>query len=121
MKFRLTKKEIKKFCNDVDNDIKYMKFKDGCPYSAGKCGSIIPPSYCRKCYAEGQYNIKNGRSLDEFTVLPSMAKKKNTFHDITASHNKELANECKFNTISETCKYKDYWEKCAYCKKEFSR
>ena len=121
MKYRLTKAEIKKFCDDVDDFFKYTEFMNHCPYSSGKCGSVMPPSYCKKCYAEGQYNIKNGRSLNEFTVLPSMEGKKNPFHEMTASHNKELARECKFKSKSETCKYKDYWEKCTYCDKEFSR
>ncbi len=40
---------------------------------------------------------------------------------IRKNHNKELADECKFKTKSKTCEYKNYWEKCAFCKKEVSR
>ena len=40
---------------------------------------------------------------------------------IIKEHNKKLANTCEFKTQNKTCEYKNYWEKCAFCKKELSR
>lgn len=44
----------------------------------------------------------------------------NSYNKIVDEHNRKLAKECEFG-LGPTCKYKDYWQKCAFCDKEFSR
>ena len=124
---RLTDEEIQSFLKTLDTSLERMEFKKECPYlNNGSCGSEMPPSYCDKCYENGEYNIKNGRSFNEYhsptpVVDPEKNKELYFFNKITEEHNEELAKECKFKKENEPCKYKDFWEKCAYCEKEFSR
>ncbi|MDE6224436.1 MAG: hypothetical protein K2M23_03075, partial [Alphaproteobacteria bacterium] len=94
---------------------KRQDFIDVCPFKTNECGSVEPPSYCDKCYEEGKYNINNGRKYNELYESNSSSYRK-----IQEEHNKKLAKECEFGT-EKNCKYKDYWEKCVYCDKEFSR
>ncbi|MBD5405549.1 hypothetical protein HDR59_03310 [bacterium] len=117
MKLRLSNKEIHKLLTESN---KKDDFLNACPYKGNKCGSVEPPSYCDKCYKEGKYNINNGRSADEFSYDTPYEMENNQYYKICTEHNEKLARECEFGT-GKTCKYKDYWEKCTYCSKEFSR
>ncbi|MGN0929055.1 MAG: hypothetical protein ACI4N3_00240 [Alphaproteobacteria bacterium] len=117
----LNEDEINKICRNIYKEESYFKFKNNCPYKNNECGSRNPPSYCKKCFAEGRYNIKNGRSSKEFSYNSPMEMENSSYYNIRENHNRDLADECRFRTESATCKYKDYWEKCAYCSKEFSR
>lgn len=60
-------------------------------------------------------------SISESEVSPEMYAELHPESVIIKKHNKELAKECKFKPKSKNCEYKNYWEKCAYCSKEFSR
>lgn len=105
----------------LENSKDRFDFLAACPYKGNECGSHEPPSYCDKCYKEGKYNIKNGRSAYEFSNTEPGEIENNAYNKIVEAHNKKLANECEFKSENNTCKYKDYWEKCIYCKAEFSR
>lgn len=117
MNKRLSNEEINNILEESKK--RYDFFKD-CPYKGNKCGSVEPPSYCDKCYKKGEYDILNGRSADEFSYDTPEEMENSTYHKIREEHNKKLAKECEFQS-GKTCKYKDYWEKCICCEKEFSR
>lgn len=60
-------------------------------------------------------------TVRESEVTPELYAELHPESVIIKEHNKELADECKFKKDSKTCEYKNYWEKCAFCKKELSR
>ena len=60
-------------------------------------------------------------SISESEVSPEFYAELHPESVIIKKHNKELAKECKFKPKSKNCEYKNYWEKCAFCKKEFSK
>lgn len=120
---RLTNEDIRILLDYIKEkqqwSAKFQKFKYTCPYRQDEtCGNEYPPSYCEKCFDNGKYNIKNGRFSSAYCPETGECK---DYADIIKEHNALLVNTCNLNKGKETCSYKDLFEKCHYCNREFSR
>ncbi|MBD5405891.1 hypothetical protein HDR59_05080 [bacterium] len=80
-----------------------------------KVDGMTLKSHCEQCYKFTYPNPLYGRSLynnEEIAVLKEMVEE----------YKRELAENCKFaRKKNDTCGFKDCFDMCSFCDREFSR